>query len=316
MISVIVPAFNAKSTIGECVKAVLKQKTQEEFELIIVDDGSTDKTFEMAKKFRKAKIYVKKHSGPAAARNSGARKAKGEIILFTDSDCIPAENWIEEMAKPFKEKKVVAAQGAYKTKQKSLVARFVQQEIEDRYNKMKKSEEIDWVGTYSAAYRKKTFFEVKGFDEGFPIASGEDIDLSFKLSKKGRIEFNPKAIVYHKHPSSLLNYFKTKFFRGYWRVPLYQKHPKKIVRDSFTPQILKFQIIIFYLIVISLIASIFYAGFVAAALILLILLFASTLPFTAKAIRKDFYAGLFSPAIIFFRTAAFASGLLAGALKR
>ncbi|MFH1644099.1 MAG: glycosyltransferase [bacterium] len=317
MISIIVPTFNSEKTIAKTIQAIQEQETKEETELIIVDDNSTDKTVQEIKKFNKIKlIQQEKNSGPAVARNTGAKNAKGEIIIFTDSDCVPEKNWLDEMIKPFENSKVVGVQGAYKTKQKNLTAKFVQIEIEDRYDLMKKKEFIDFIGSYSAAYRKKVFLEFKGFNEKFPSASGEDPELSYRIEKKGlKLKFNPNAIVYHKHPESFLQYLKIKFFRGYWRILLYKNHQDKMIKDSYTPQILKFQIILMYAMIIGLITELVipinFIPFYAFLLIFLVTL----IPFTLKALKKDFFIGLISPKIIFFRTFAFCTGLIWGLIK-
>jgi len=313
--SVIIPAFNAEKTIAETLKALEAQKgiARKDFEIIVVDDGSTDKTIQLVRKFRNVKLLNQKHKGPATARNLGAGKARGEIVVFTDSDCVPEKNWLAEMLEPFKGKEIIGVQGAYKTKQKSLIARFGQAEIEERYDKMLNFRFVDWIGTYSGAYRKKEFLRVKGFDESFPIASGEDPDLSFRMAKKGKkLVFNPKAIVYHRHPESLWKYLKVKFFRAFYRVRLYSKHKEKIAADSYTTPTLKIKIILFYLIILGFITSFF--GFVFQVLTaLLILLFALTLvPATWHALKRDFVVGLIAPVILTLRTIAFSLGLAAG----
>src|SRR3990172_1947954 len=156
-VSVIVPAYNAQKTIGQCIDALLVQKyPRENYEVIVIDDGSTDGTAEVAKAYPVKYLY-QINQGPATARNVGVREALGEIILFTDSDCVPFDNWIAEMVKPFEDKEVVAVKGAYKTKQKSMMARFAQLEFEERFEMLKKAESIDMVDTYSAGYRKDIF---------------------------------------------------------------------------------------------------------------------------------------------------------------
>jgi cellulose synthase/poly-beta-1,6-N-acetylglucosamine synthase-like glycosyltransferase len=336
MISVIVPAFNSEKTIKKTIEAILSQKTKEKIELIIVDDASQDNTVNEIKKFSEKinLIQLKENSGPAKARNTGAKKAKGEIIIFTDSDCIPEKNWLKEMVKPFKDKEVIGVQGAYKTKQKNLIAKFVQLEIEERYNLMKKEMQkkgsIDFIGSYAAAYKRKIFLEFNGFNESFPIASGEDPELSYRMEKKKlKLVFNEKAIVYHLHPESFLKYLKTKFYRGYWRIPLYKKHKEKIIKDSYTPQTLKFQIVLMYAIITALILkkineliqfnSMIEASFNAFIDTLILLSFTlflvTMLPFITRTAKKDFLVSIVSPLVIFFRTFAFCTGLIAGSLK-
>jgi glycosyltransferase involved in cell wall biosynthesis len=89
--SVIVPAYNAESTIGKCLDALERQNIpRDEYEVIVVDDGSTDNMPGIVKRFP-VKYISQQNKGPASARNRGAGEAKGEIILFTDSDCVPRE---------------------------------------------------------------------------------------------------------------------------------------------------------------------------------------------------------------------------------
>jgi len=315
--SVIIPAYNEEKTIGKTLESLKKQSFRD-FEIIVVDDGSKDGTAEIAKK-NGAKVIKQKNAGPAAARNNGARNAKGEIVVFIDADCVADERWLEHMLKPFSDKEVAGVQGAYKSNQKSLVARFTQLDIEDRYKRLeRKADQLDWIGSYSAAYRKNIFNELGGFDEDFPTASGEDPEFSFKVSRKGyKLVFKNNAIVYHFHETSLLKYLRTKFYRAYWRVLLYSKHTRKIVTDSYTPQELKLQIAAMYSTIFFSVVTLFSVTSLAAvALTVSALIFlGSTLQFTIEAMRKDFVAGIMSPVFIFFRTFAFSLGLMYGFVR-
>ncbi|MCD6590358.1 MAG: glycosyltransferase [Candidatus Aenigmarchaeota archaeon] len=322
MISVIIPVYNGKETISKTLGSLLNQTYHKnKYEIIIVDDESTDGTPEVVKKYVKKypkliRFYRQKHKGPAAARNLGAKKAKGEILLFTDADCIPEREWIEEMVKPFKDKEIVGVQGRYRTRQKCLIAKFAQMEIDDRYNRMKKRKYIDFIGTYSAGYRKDIFFKFGGFDESFPVASGEDPELSFKISKSGyKMVFNDRAVVYHKHPNSLLSYLKQKFWRAYWRVLLYKKHPDKLVRESYTPQTLKFQIAFLFLFLLTSFLSLLSLAFLSLCLAFLMLLFICTLPLSIKNFKRDKSVGFATPVILVLRACAFAFGLVCGAVR-
>jgi glycosyltransferase involved in cell wall biosynthesis len=315
MISIVIPVYNVEKTIGECLSSLIDQ-TRKPDEIIVVDDGSKDLTKEIASKFKNVIFLEKEHKGPASARNFGAKKAKGEILLFTDSDCTLDKNWVSEMVKPFEDKETVGVQGRYETKQKGMIARFVQLEIEDRYERMKKFGNIDFIGSYSAGYRKRTFLESGGFDESFPIASGEDPELSFKLAKSGnKMVFNEKAIVYHNHVDSLPAYLKQKFWRAYWRVLLYRKHPRKIKSESYTPQSLKLKIILSYLFVLGILFSLFIPSVFYISLLFLLLLIILTLPLSYKIFRKDRKLGLISPFLLILRTFVFSVGLIIGVLR-
>ena len=97
LVSVIIPAYNEENTIESCLNSLLNQTIgKESYEVIVVDDGSTDSTSEIIKRYP-VKLFRQGNSGPATARNLGAKNSSGEIILFTDADCVAEPNWIEEM---------------------------------------------------------------------------------------------------------------------------------------------------------------------------------------------------------------------------
>lgn len=309
-VSIIIPSYNSEGTIRQTLDAVLDQDFKD-YEVIVVDDGSEDSTCKVVEEYR-VRLVKQKHKGPAAARNLGAKVAGGDILLFTDSDCIAERNWIKEMIQPFEEESIVGVQGRYKTKQPKIVARFAQYEIEERYGRMLKHKYIDFVGSYSAAYRSKVFLNVGGFDESFTIASGEDPDLSFRLASKGyKLVFNPSAIVYHNHPDSIREYMEQKFYRARWRVPLYEKNIKKTITESYTPQVLKLQIVISYLLIISIFITPVYK-INHLSFIFLLSFFALTIPLSFRIFKKDKKAGAITPLIVTLRTTAFATGLIYG----
>jgi len=102
MISVIIPVYNAEKLIADCLIALLNQNIDfSKYEIIVVDDGSSDNTAKIVEIFKDVQLIIQKNRGPAAARNEGVRHAKGDIVVFTDSDCIPNKNWIEQMIMPF-----------------------------------------------------------------------------------------------------------------------------------------------------------------------------------------------------------------------
>ncbi len=315
MISIIVPAYNAEKTIKGCLEALLNQDYNGNYEIIMVDDGSTDSTADIILGYKTVRLIKQSNAGPAAARNRGASEAKGEIILFTDSDCVPERDWIRMMIEPFiQDISVIGVKGAYRTRQREIAARFVQLEYEDKYDKMKKDETIDFIDTYSAAFKKDIFLSMGGYDTSFPVACAEDVDLSYRLSSEGhKMVFNPKAIVYHIHPNTVIGYLKKKFKFAFWRVLAVKRNPQKMVKDSHTPQSTKLELMLIPLIYISLIVSMFYNTNLAAIVSVIYLLIISIS--VSKILQKDIVIGLLSPILIFLRDNIQFAGLLGGIIN-
>jgi lipopolysaccharide/colanic/teichoic acid biosynthesis glycosyltransferase/glycosyltransferase involved in cell wall biosynthesis len=246
MISVIVPVFNGERSLPACLEGLQHQTGFTlglEYEVIIVDDGSTDRTIEICQHFGVQAIHLANH-GPAFARNTGARAAKGDLLVFTDADCVPQENWLQQLTAPFRDERVVGVKGAYKTYQKQMVPRFVQLEYEDKYQRMKQFPQIDFIDTYSAAYRREIFLKNGGFNTSFTVPSVEDQEFSFRLARKGyKLLFEPHAIVFHQHDEGIKEYFLRKYHIGYWKAFMLRWLPEKTFADSHTPASQRWQIL-------------------------------------------------------------------------
>lgn len=285
-VSVVIPTYNNGSDIHHCLDALMAQDyPPEKFEIVVVDDGSEDNTSRVVSEYEGriplVRYFYQTNHGPATARNAGASRAAGEIILFTDDDCVPERNWIREMTRPFEtNSEIVAVKGAYRTNQESAIAKFAQIEFESRYRKMKNSEYVDFVDTYSAAFKRDVFMKLKGFDTSFPVANNEDVEFSYRMADAGyKMVFNPDAIVYHTHPDTLFKYMRNKFSRAYWRMAVYKTFPEKMRSDSYTPQTLKLQILFTGLIIASLAASILERRSLYIAGICTLLFLLTTIPF-------------------------------------
>ena len=315
--SVIIPAYNEAQTLGDGLASLVRQAEQRPgVEIIVVDDGSTDQTPDLVQRFPGVRLLRQNRQGPAAARNRGALEATGEIILFTDGDCLPLDNWLEEMLAPFQQfPDLIGIKGAYITRQRSLTARFVQIEYEDKYDKLASQRYIDFIDTYSAGYRRQAFLAAGGFDQEFPVACAEDVELSYRLANLGcKMLFNPKAQVMHRHPDSIGAYLKKKFKFAYWRVLSVKKNPNKILADSHTPQFMKVQLALFPALLASILSAfaapwfskISFAGFLVALL--------TSIPFVVKALKKDILIGCLSPGFLILRSAAQFLGVTLGML--
>lgn len=319
-VTIVVPAYNATATIAECLDSFATQSYPgHDIEVFIVDDGSSDGTPELVEQIvgqwaedkPRVTLLRQAHQGPAAARNRGAAAATGAFLLFTDADCVAEHDWVEQMVSPFQFPEVAAVKGAYKTRQRSLVARFAQAEFDARYRMLAGAQYIDVVFSYSAGFRRDLFIGIGGFDTGFPVADNEDTELSYRVAAAGhKIVFNPRAIIYHRHPATLRQYLRKKYSRAYWRMMVYKRFPGKAVRDSYTPQSLKIQIATVYLALAGTILLPVTTGGGYAVLAAAWIFAGTVLPFVWHLPRGEVGLKLVSPFLLLCRATVMASGLL------
>jgi len=208
--SIVVATYNRKDKLKKCLNALANQTyPKEDYEIIIVDDGSTNGTYEFLKEKQKEiknlRIFRQNNKGPAAARNLGVKNAKGEIIFFTDDDVIVPNNWIEEFLKVFEKYPEVVAVGGYIEASEEMIKKNIFAKYESYMSRLVYNMpnelyvggvETFGVVTCNAAYKKKVIEEVGYFDEMFPVAAGEDADLKLRVALKGyKFAFIPlKAI--------------------------------------------------------------------------------------------------------------------------
>ncbi|MFN8470262.1 MAG: sugar transferase, partial [Caldilineaceae bacterium] len=295
-------------------------------EVIVVDAASCDggSMLVAAWQQRNPDLPLRQLSSPvaslAAARNLGVQEACAPVVLFAEADCVPARRWVETMAAAFADQHVMGAKGTFRTEQTGLVPRFVQAEYEDRYDHMRRHAVIDFIDNYSAGYRRQVFLANGGFDVEFEAC--EDQELSFRLAEKGyRLVFAPQAVVTHLHDTALAEYMRRKYAQGFWKAPLTHLHPERMVEDSHTPQVLKFQIVLvglmlvlFPLLVLGLwwppldwlwLAELALAGFFLI----------SAAPFLAKLARRSWSLAAAGPFMLAARALALGSGYLAGTIQ-
>lgn len=316
-VSVIIPAYNAEKTIENCLNAVLKQKyPRNKYEVIVVNDGSTDRTKEIVSKFP-VRLINQKNAGPAKARNRGVRNAKANIVVFIDSDCVPGSTCLKNLVASLSDLEIVGVSGTYRTKNKdSFMARFTGYEIEQRHNKMKEKSMIDFIGTFNCAYRRNIFLQFGGFNTKFRTSSGEDPDLSYRISKRGyKLVFQPSAYVYHFHPNSLKKYLRQKFWRAYWKVFLYSIHKEKIFGDVYTPRTLFFQILFTGIFIFSLPLTSWSQFFIILSLFSLFLIFLFNLSLIKFIWSKEKLMAILTLPIVFLRNLVSLIAILYGVLS-
>ncbi|MFH1601766.1 MAG: glycosyltransferase family 2 protein [Candidatus Shapirobacteria bacterium] len=225
-LSVIIPCFNSQKYLNKCLDSILKS-TYKNYELIIVDDCSTDNTPEILKKyqsFSQIKIFrLKKNKGPANARNFGASKTRGQYLFFLDADTETEKSCFDQVVKKFQKDQNIGALQAKLMKSKSrrieTAGHFLSflgfpYEVRVGENENKNQQEKLIFGARSAgmAVRKKIFQIIGGFDKDYFIY-GEETDLSWRVWLAGyKIIYFPKAKVYHFQKSSLNKKTKYRIF--------------------------------------------------------------------------------------------------------
>ena len=158
--------------------------------------------------------------GAGEARTTGARLSKSNILVFIDWDCRPHKNWLENLIRPIIEKNAVAVGGKILTrKENNILSEFSDFIRALREPVRNQKGEIIIIITANAAFSKKAFSSINGFDSRFSASGGEDLDLTYRLSEAGysnRFFYEPNAILEHVHRSDLINFLKQQFNYGFW----------------------------------------------------------------------------------------------------
>lgn len=341
VVSVVVPAYCAADTLGDCLGALRQQHLPPgvQLEIIVVDDHSPDDTVAVAQRAGVMCVTpetpettsttppapepewliwrpagTRPSSGPGATRNRGVAVSHGDILLFTDADCVPASNWVATLLAAFDDPQVVGVKGTYLTRQRHWLARFIQLEYSYKYQRMAKQQWIDFVDAYSAGYRRNVFLENGGFETA--MMGNEDHELSFRLAQKGYLlKFVPEAVVYHYHLTSVRRYLKRKFTIGYWKMQLLRWHPGKALSDSHTPASQRWQLLLAGLLPGTLALGLIWPWALWFALSLGVIFGATTVPFIWWVARNDWpILGMALP-LLFGRAIAQLAGLAIGALS-
>ena len=220
--SVIVPAYNAAKTLPALL-ASLSLQTFKDFELILVDDCSRDGTARIAHSYPCKVLRMPENGGPARCRNEGARSALGEILVFTDSDCEVAPDWLERTDQHFRTEDTDAIMGRLVLKPSTFLGDSISAlgfpaGGSIGFEKIWRVDEnglTDSLSSCNCAVRQSLFWTVGGFDETFPYAGGEDSLFAYHLKKAGsRIRFCPDVVVVHGARDSLRSFLRWQFRRG------------------------------------------------------------------------------------------------------
>lgn len=203
ILSVVIPTYNRSAQLNKCLSALTRQTLSNEvYEIIIIDDGSTDNTKRVVTKFKKKhcniRYFYQKNKGHSIARNKGIVKSRGEIITFTDDDCIVTEDWVEGIIKTFKDYPYVAAVGGPIINIVDTKLSWAAHILDfSSWQKQGCIRRVKDVPTANVAYKRE---KIRGmcFEDDKRAIGYRDSLFNYELKKRGgTIVFNPDLIVYH-----------------------------------------------------------------------------------------------------------------------
>ena len=205
IISFIVPTLNVEGYLPACLEAIKKQKVSEgEFEIIVVDNGSTDRTVEIARDSG-AEVYIVPKKTVAALRNIGAAEAKGVFLAYVDADCVICDHWLQNGLRHFDDSKVAAAGVPTLVEENGSWVEcywFLQRKEEPRIKY------VTWLPTENLIVRKSVFDKINGFNEN--LITCEDADFCYRLDKNFLIISDPDIASIHLGEAKDLKHFYTK----------------------------------------------------------------------------------------------------------
>jgi len=263
-VTVIIPTRNREKALKICLNSFTKQTIFPK-EIIVVDNSSTDNTREVISSFEEklpVRYIFEGKIGPSFARNRGIQEARGDLLAFTDSDCLPGKRWVEEIINAHKKKKGVVFQGKtvyypqnshfFSVLYYFCLERHLRVELYSSIRNSKKQTRIapiQFIDTNNVSFPKFLFRTKRDwFDESLSIY-GEDTDLGLRFLKKGiPIFFNPSIIVRHPVERGFSNFWKNRFQAGFtagllkrkwdslkekWQLPAsWERERKKFIQET------------------------------------------------------------------------------------
>lgn len=309
--SIIIPVYNRPDEVDELLNS-LTQQTVHDFEVIVVEDGSSVTCEHVVKRYEQQlniRYFNKPNSGPGQTRNYGAERSSGEYLLILDSDCILPPGYLAAIEEELKRQPADAfggpdrAHDSFTSTQKAInyamTSFFTTGGIRGGKKKMDKF----YPRSFNMGLKADVYRALGGFSK---MRFGEDIDLSIRIFKGGySCRLFPEAWVWHKRRTDLKKFFKQVYNSGIARINLYKKYPESLKVVHLLPAI--FTLGVVFVLLSSLICS--YA-------LLLLAMFAIII-FTDSSFRnRSLWIGLLSVLAAFIQLTGYGSGFLSAWWKR
>jgi glycosyltransferase involved in cell wall biosynthesis len=237
-LSVVIPTHNRLPVLTEVLSALVRQEGAPPFEVVVVDDGSTDGTAEWlrSRSFDLAlRVFTQENRGPAAARNTGVAVAAGRWVAFLGDDTVPAVGWLAVHRAAHRRHgddlhlAVIGYTGWHPRMRLTPFLRYINEHgLQFGYALIRDPEEVPFNFFYTSNLSlSRELLLAEPFDLRFPYAAWEDIELAYRLKKRGlHLIYEAAATVAHDHPTDLARFAARQERAGYCAVVFYRLHPE------------------------------------------------------------------------------------------
>jgi glycosyltransferase involved in cell wall biosynthesis len=225
-VSVVVCTFNGAETLEQCLRALLAINYPN-YEIIVVDDGSTDCTSEILKRFEGIRVIHQSNHGLSKARNVGQSVATGEIVAYTDSDCFPDPDWLSYLVYQLQCSDASAVGGPNLAPEDGWLAACVAAAPGQPMHVLESNQVAEHIPGCNMAIRRQALVAINGFDNQYRKA-GDDVDVCWRLQQAGYwITFAPGAFVWHHRRQTIRAYLRQQAGYGEAEALLRFKHPDR-----------------------------------------------------------------------------------------
>ncbi len=236
--SVVVPSHNRRDVLFEVLSALDAQRDAPEFEVVVVDDGSSDGTPERLREWRGTRPFtalLQEPRGPAAARNRGVAAARGRRVAFLGDDTVPEPGWLAAHAAARAARgedpsiAVVGYTGWHPRVRRTRLLDYLNEHgLQFGYALIGDAADVPFNFFYTSNLSlDRERLVAEPFDEGFPYPAWEDIEASYRLTRRGlKLVYQPAARAAHDHPTDFDRFAARQERAGYSGVVFYQRHPE------------------------------------------------------------------------------------------
>jgi GT2 family glycosyltransferase len=225
-VSVVVCSYNGGGTLDQCLRSLLALDYPD-YEIILVDDGSTDDTPAIAARFPEVQTIRQPNCGLSVARNVGLQAATGEIVAYTDSDCFADPNWLTHLVDQFQRTGAAGVGGPNLTPDDGWLAACIAASPGQPTHVLASDQLAEHIPGCNMAFKKSALEALKGFNPVYRKA-GDDVDICWRLQQAGMwVSFAPGAFVWHHRRQTVKAYFKQQMGYGEAEAILSYDHPER-----------------------------------------------------------------------------------------